>query len=295
MLKNTLDDTIAAISTPIGQGGIGIIRLSGKDALAVADKVFMAKAGKRPSSYKTYTVHYGWIVNSPQKKKNQLSTIDYQLSTKIIDEVLLTVMRAPRSYTKEDIVEISCHSGIVVLREILDLVLAAGAALTAGLALLLDPAFIRWLLLGALPLVAFAVLTRHEFGGKDRSAELGARTLRDRACLVSASVGAYDGFFGPGTGTFFAIAFARWGRHDLLGATARAKILNLVSNLGALGAFIWAGRLDWKVGLSMSLLSVAGHWVGAHLGVKKGAAVIRPVVAFVCAGLFAKVLFDALR
>ena len=73
MLKNTLDDTIAAISTPIGQGGIGIIRLSGKDALAVADKVFMAKAGKRPSSYKTYTVHYGWIVNSPQKKKNQLN------------------------------------------------------------------------------------------------------------------------------------------------------------------------------------------------------------------------------
>ena len=129
MLKNTLDDTIAAISTPIGQGGIGIIRLSGKDALAVADKVFMAKAGKRPSSYKTYTVHYGWIVNSPQKKKNQLSTIDYQLSTKIIDEVLLTVMRAPRSYTKEDIVEISCHSGIVVLREILDLVLGKGARL----------------------------------------------------------------------------------------------------------------------------------------------------------------------
>ena len=121
MLKYNLDDTIAAISTPIGQGGIGIIRLSGKDALVVADKVFMAKDGKRPSSYKTYTVHYGWVI--------QPSTIGHRPSTNIIDEVLLTVMRAPRSYTKEDIVEISCHSGIVVLREILDLVLANGARL----------------------------------------------------------------------------------------------------------------------------------------------------------------------
>src|SRR3989338_2840921 len=129
MLKNTLDDTIAAISTPIGQGGIGIIRLSGKEALAVADNVFMAKDGKRPSSYKTYTVHYGWIINSPEKKNKRPSTIDHRPSTNIIDEVLLTVMRAPRSYTKEDIVEISCHSGIVVLREILDLVLSCGARL----------------------------------------------------------------------------------------------------------------------------------------------------------------------
>lgn len=118
MLKYNLDDTIAAISTPVGQGGIGIIRLSGKEALAVADKIFMAKDGKRPSGYKTYTVHYGWIVKGQNASR-----------TTIVDEVLLTVMRAPRSYTKEDIVEISCHSGIVVLREILDLVLANGARL----------------------------------------------------------------------------------------------------------------------------------------------------------------------
>jgi uncharacterized membrane protein YfcA len=113
--------------------------------------------------------------------------------------------------------------------------------------------------------------------------------------LVSLPIGAYDGFFGPGTGTFFAIAFARWGRHDLLGATARAKILNLVSNLAALATFLRAGRLDWRVGLSMSLLSVAGHSVGAHIGGRRGPAAIRPVVAFVCAGLFVKVLVDAVR
>jgi tRNA modification GTPase len=133
-IKHGLDDTITAISTPIGRGAIGIVRLSGKDALSIADRIFVSKARKKPSTYKTYTVHYGWIVSSPQKNDKKLSVLPHPclagrqaLSANIIDEVLLTVMRAPKSYTKEDIVEISCHSGILVLREILDLVLANGA------------------------------------------------------------------------------------------------------------------------------------------------------------------------
>jgi hypothetical protein len=169
-----------------------------------------------------------------------------------------------------------------------------GSALGAGLALLLDPALIRWLLLAALPLVAIAVLSHHEFGRQDRSSELGAGTLNRRACLVSAGVGSYDGFFGPGTGTFFALALARWCRHDLLGATGRAKLLNLVTNLGALAVFLWSGRLHVVLGLLMAAAGAAGHWVGAHLGLRGGGRVIRPAVAWVCAGLFLKVLRDAL-
>jgi tRNA modification GTPase len=115
MVKVNLDDTIVAISTPIGEGGIGIVRLSGKDALDIADRVFLSKDGKKPSSFKTYTVHYGHIVNGRPDH--------------IIDEVILTVMRAPRSYTKEDVVEINCHSGIIPLKKTLELVLANGARL----------------------------------------------------------------------------------------------------------------------------------------------------------------------
>ena len=123
-----LFDTIAAISTPLGQGGIGIVRLSGKKALAIADEIFTAKDGVKPSRYKSHTVHYGWIVKSHQVTRSPGHQIDKkERAANIIDEVLLTVMRAPRSYTKEDIVEISCHGGIVVLKEILDLVLAKGA------------------------------------------------------------------------------------------------------------------------------------------------------------------------
>ncbi|MCR4295977.1 MAG: TSUP family transporter [Elusimicrobia bacterium] len=183
------------------------------------------------------------------------------------------------------------------IRDFLPVIAAStiGSWLGARGAILVDPSWIRPMLLMALPVVAWLVWSKKDFGSVDESGRLSAAERARRGVIVAAPIGAYDGFFGPGTGTFFAIAFARWGRHDLLGATARAKILNLVSNLSALGAFMWAGRLDWELGLSMSVLSIAGHWVGAHLGVKRGAALIRPVVALVCAGLFAKVLFDAVR
>ncbi|MBI4060181.1 MAG: TSUP family transporter [Elusimicrobia bacterium] len=171
---------------------------------------------------------------------------------------------------------------------------ALGAWLGARAALLVDPSWIRPLLLVALPVAAWLLWSRRDFGAADRSGGLSAAERGRRGVLIAAPIGAYDGFFGPGTGTFFAIAFTRWGRHDLLGATARAKTLNLVSNFSALYAFMWAGRLNWEVGLAMGTLSIAGHWVGSHLGVTRGAALIRPLVALVCAGLFAKVLCDAL-
>ncbi|MDD4980523.1 MAG: tRNA uridine-5-carboxymethylaminomethyl(34) synthesis GTPase MnmE [Candidatus Omnitrophica bacterium] len=110
MIEYDLNDTIAAIATSTGESGIGIVRISGKEALAIADRIFVSKDKKAPSTFKTYTTHYGWIIRG----------------AKIIDEVILTVMRSPRSYTKEDIVEINCHGGIVALRAVLDLVLEQG-------------------------------------------------------------------------------------------------------------------------------------------------------------------------
>jgi len=183
------------------------------------------------------------------------------------------------------------------LRPFLPVVAAAlaGAWLGARLALLVDPAWIRPLLLAALPAVSYLVWSHEDFGHEDASAQLSSAESRRRSLMIAFPIGVYDGFFGPGTGTFFALAFVRWGRCDLLGATARAKTLNLASNLAALAAFAWAGRLHWELGLATSVLSLAGHWVGSHLGVKNGARIIRPVVLLVCAGLFVKILLDALR
>lgn len=111
--KIDLEDTIAAISTPVGEGAIGIVRINGVDAVRIADTIFKSKKGKTPSNFRSFTTHYGYI---------------YEKAA-VIDEALLTLMRAPKSYTKEDMVEISCHSGIVPLRKTLELVLNNGARL----------------------------------------------------------------------------------------------------------------------------------------------------------------------
>ncbi len=101
--------TIAAIATPQGTGGISVIRISGQDAVAVADRVFFPKSLKEA---KTHTVHYGFIKNSKGDK---------------IDEVLVSVMLAPRTFTREDTVEISCHGGSVTTHSVLRAVIEAGA------------------------------------------------------------------------------------------------------------------------------------------------------------------------
>lgn len=103
-------DTIAAISTPIGEGGISIVRLSGSQAVKIANSVFRGGDLTKAASH---TIHYGHIVD-PQTQK-------------VVDEVLASVMLAPKTFTREDIVEISCHGGIVVTNDILQLLLRQGA------------------------------------------------------------------------------------------------------------------------------------------------------------------------
>jgi len=107
----SLDDTIAAISTPVGMGAIGIVRISGNDALGIADKIFLSK--DRPSQSPSHRVLYGYI-------------IDFE-TEEVVDEVLLAVMRKPHTYTREDIVEISTHGGIGVARLVLQTVIKSGA------------------------------------------------------------------------------------------------------------------------------------------------------------------------
>lgn len=113
MLNN--EDTICAISTPIGEGGIGIIRISGKDAISIAAKIFSSKKKKDLNSVSTHTIHYGIIKDTETGAE--------------IDEVLVTIMRAPNTYTKEDVIEINCHGGVLPLKRILELVLKNGAKL----------------------------------------------------------------------------------------------------------------------------------------------------------------------
>ena len=108
-------DTIAAIATAMTNSGIGIIRISGEDAFTVIDRIYQSKNGrKKLSEEKSYTVHYGYIVDDTKENK-------------IIDEVMVLIMRAPNTYTREDTVEIDCHGGVLVMQKILDTVVCHGA------------------------------------------------------------------------------------------------------------------------------------------------------------------------
>jgi tRNA modification GTPase len=127
MPKLNFDDTIAAISTPLGESGIGIVRLSGKEAVKIADKIFLPRDGAKPSQYRSFSIHYGHIIDGYKPRAANRKPLT--ANRNVIDEALLSVMRAPRTYTKEDIVEINCHGGIVPLRKILDLVIREGARL----------------------------------------------------------------------------------------------------------------------------------------------------------------------
>ncbi len=107
------EDTIAAISTPVGQGGIGIVRLSGSKALNIADALFRSPKNKKISETPSHRILYGTIIDPDNDEA--------------VDEVLVSVMKAPNTYTKEDVVEINCHGGSVPLKRILQLVLQQGA------------------------------------------------------------------------------------------------------------------------------------------------------------------------
>ncbi|MGG3989070.1 tRNA uridine-5-carboxymethylaminomethyl(34) synthesis GTPase MnmE [Bacillus smithii] len=106
-------DTIAAISTPLGEGAIAIVRLSGPDAVSIADRVFHSPNGKKLADVPTHTIHYGQL-HDPQ-------------TGNVVEEVMVSVMRAPKTFTREDVVEINCHGGLVSVNRVLQLVLNSGA------------------------------------------------------------------------------------------------------------------------------------------------------------------------
>ena len=109
------NDTIAAIATALSDSGIGIVRISGENAIYIIDNIFRSAAGRRIlTKVQSHTIHYGYIVDSDEN---------------VIDEVMVAVMKAPRSYTTEDTVEINCHGGVLVMQKVLEAVLHAGARL----------------------------------------------------------------------------------------------------------------------------------------------------------------------
>ena len=174
---------------------------------------------------------------------------------------------------------------------------AAAAGFCASLAgawlvTVVDPGFLR----KALPFVLLAVLlytvVKKELGRHHVPRFSGAaETLV--ACCIGAVLGFYDGFFGPGTGSFFIFLFVRWLGYDFLNASASAKLLNTATNLAALALFAWKGHVWWHFALTMAVANVAGSLLGTRLALRHGAGFVRAVFIGVVGALILKTGFDA--
>ena len=159
-----------------------------------------------------------------------------------------------------------------------------GAYFGTRLQLMVDEAYLKYMLLLVLPVVAFILLKQKSF-----PENRGEMAFSLRAAIVwSASlvIGLYDGFYGPGTGTFLLLIFCNLAKLDLRSASGNVKIVNFSSNIGALATALAAGTVLVPVGLIAAVFSIAGHYLGAGVTIKNGAKIVKPVI-FVVLGLLA--------
>ena len=165
-----------------------------------------------------------------------------------------------------------------------------GAHLGTSLQLMMDERYLKWLLLLVLPVVAFVVLRQ-----KQLPEQRGEMDERRRAAIVLAAsfvVGAYDGFYGPGTGTFLILIYCNLGKFDLRTASGNVKLVNLASNIGALATSLAHGKVFLVLGLIGAVASVAGHYLGSGMAIKNGSRIVRPVILVVLAALAVKVITE---
>lgn len=165
-----------------------------------------------------------------------------------------------------------------------------GAHLGTRLQLTVPEQWLRYVLLVVLPVVAFVLLRQRVLpeeegqmpGWKRRSIVWGASVL----------VGIYDGFYGPGTGTFLLLIFCGLGKMDLRSASGNVKLVNLSSNVGALVTSLMAGKVLVPIGLMAAVFSMAGQYLGAGMTIKNGTKIVRPVILTVLALLTVKVIAE---
>lgn len=165
-----------------------------------------------------------------------------------------------------------------------------GSHFGTRLQLLVEERYLKYLLLLVLPLVAVVLLRQKKLPETPGA----IRPWSQRSLVWGASlvIGAYDGFYGPGTGTFLLLIFCSLAKLDLRTASGNVKLVNLASNIGALFTSLLAGKVLVPIGLIAALFSMAGHYMGAGLTIKNGSRIVRPVILMVLALLAAKVLFE---
>ena len=165
-----------------------------------------------------------------------------------------------------------------------------GSVAGARLVLIVDDKYLRWMMIIILPIAAIAV-----FMDKTHEEKEPAFSLRKRIAIVAAAglvIGIYDGFYGPGTGTFLLLALTKLAKMDIRTASGNVKLINLSSNVAALFTFLFSGYVNITLGLAGALFCLMGHYMGSGLVMKNGSKIVKPIILFVLALLFVKIILE---
>lgn len=168
----------------------------------------------------------------------------------------------------------------------------AGSAAGSNIALILADSTIRMMLIFILPCAAAVIFLKRNFGEGSASGAYTGHKADAFAFAIGLAIGAYDGLFGPGTGTFAIIAFCAVMKYDIRTASGNAKVLNLASNYASVITFALAGTIVYKIAIPAAICGIAGNYIGARCALDRGARFIRPMMLLVLALLMAKLIWD---
>ena len=167
-----------------------------------------------------------------------------------------------------------------------------GSALGARTVLFIDPLFLKYTLLAVIPVIAVFVLRKKEFGAENRTGQLPINKVFLYSAGIGLLLGFYDGFFGPGTGTFLVLLYTWLLRCDLVTASGNAKFVNLASNVAAFVTFLANGEIHFLLGFPAMLCGLAGNYIGSGMALKKGARIIRPMFIIALLLLLLYIIYD---
>ncbi|MDR0382868.1 MAG: TSUP family transporter, partial [Spirochaetaceae bacterium] len=168
-----------------------------------------------------------------------------------------------------------------------------GSAIGSALVLLVDERFLRWMLLIVLPVTTFYVFTKKNLDNAVRPLPR-VKTIV-YSLIISFFIGAYDGFSGPGTGTFLILLYNGIAKIDARIASGNAKLVNLASNLSAMVLFLYNGRVLVPLGLCAAVFNMLGAYLGSGLVIQKGTKIIRYTILVVLTLIFIKLLWDTIQ
>lgn len=165
-----------------------------------------------------------------------------------------------------------------------------GSGIGSSLALLASEKLVQYMLLPVLPIVAYYVLRKKNLDEGTEQRSLPRKKVFLLSMTASFCVGMYDGFYGPGTGTFLILLYTGLSKMDLMTASANTKAVNLASNVGALAVFILNGKVFYALGIPAAICCIAGNYLGSGMVLRNGSRIVRPIILFVLILLFVKIL-----